>query len=282
MRKRTVTIILGKKLRHIRLWKGITQTEMLQLVMPDGIEGHRARVSQWEKGLRQPPIDAQIIYAQIAGIPLENLLIEEQNLPAHLLVEHSQFKNQKVKMTNAKKRTSIQPGGQSKAPQDVMSELKQIVIPSFEDDAPLQSEKPGADTHKNATLTPAANAENSKGNLTEVAATAATENQPQYHEELLQLPINIGADESVEPMTLVMPVETVNGLHDTRLKLQLVTPRQYRPQIALGGIVNLCVRVVLDDYRRRGAESLIVKQTALMIRQLNEPTNEPSNQLSNL
>lgn len=163
MRKRTITIILGKKLRHIRLWKGITQTEMLQLVMPDGVEGHRACISQWEKGLRQPPIDAQIIYAQIADIPLENLLVDEQNLPEHLFVEHSRFNNQKAKMTKAKKRTNIQSDGQSNVPQNVMSELKQIVIPSSEDDAPLQSEKLGANTLKNMTLTPTANAENSEG-----------------------------------------------------------------------------------------------------------------------
>lgn len=112
--------------------------------------------------------------------------------------------------------------------------------------------------------------------------TAATEDQPQYHEELLQLPINIGANESVEPITLVLPVKTVNGLHDTHLELQLVTPRPHRPQLALGGIVNLCVRVVLEDYRRRGTESLIVKQTRVMIRELNEPINEPANEVSNL
>jgi transcriptional regulator with XRE-family HTH domain len=118
MRKRKVTVVLGKKLRAIRLWKGITQTEMLQMVLPDGIDEQRARVSQWEKGTRQPPIKAQIIYAQIGGIPLEDLLNDERKLPAHLLVIHPRFSKKKNKQNEAKKGTSEKSNRRSNRAKD--------------------------------------------------------------------------------------------------------------------------------------------------------------------
>ena len=54
MRKSKATKTLARKLRDIRLWKGLSQGEILRIVLPEAEATHRALVSQWENAKREP------------------------------------------------------------------------------------------------------------------------------------------------------------------------------------------------------------------------------------
>jgi hypothetical protein len=90
---------------------------------------------------------------------------------------------------------------------------------------------------------------------------ASTESWRHYKEELLELPVNIENDQLTEPITLHLPNKTLDTLEDMQLELQLTVPRIYRRHLTLSGIANFSLKIVLEDYRKRGAQSLIVAQT---------------------
>lgn len=75
---------LAEKLRAIRLIRDMSQTDIFALVYPKADETHRAMVSQWENALREPDRKVLIRYARIAGISLEELLVDEIALPLHI------------------------------------------------------------------------------------------------------------------------------------------------------------------------------------------------------
>lgn len=81
MKKSKATRTLAGKLRAIRLWKDLSQSDILRLVYPEADESHRALVSQWENARREPPRQALIRYKQIAGVSFDELLIDENDLP---------------------------------------------------------------------------------------------------------------------------------------------------------------------------------------------------------
>lgn len=78
------TFVLANKLRAIRLDKGLSQSALLKIVAPGLPAAQRARISQWEAAKRYPYSDALIRYARFAQIPLEELLLDELELPARL------------------------------------------------------------------------------------------------------------------------------------------------------------------------------------------------------
>ncbi len=86
MRKSKATITLANKLRAIRLWKDLSQGEIIRIVLPEAEAPHRALVSQWEHAKREPPRQALIRYRQLAGITFEELLIDERELPEHIQI----------------------------------------------------------------------------------------------------------------------------------------------------------------------------------------------------
>ncbi len=73
---------LGEKLKSIRARYDLTQGKMLLIVNPTELdEGNRARVSQYENGLRVPSLVETYNYARFAGVPLETLLNDDLDLP---------------------------------------------------------------------------------------------------------------------------------------------------------------------------------------------------------
>ena len=74
---------LADKLKHIRLTLGLSQTEMLQQL---GLEEsmHYSRISEYEKGSREPSLITLLQYARVAGMHLENIVDDHADLPAKL------------------------------------------------------------------------------------------------------------------------------------------------------------------------------------------------------
>lgn len=74
---------LAEKLRHIRLTLGLSQTEMLQrLGLEDSM--HYSRISEYEKGTREPSLITMLQYARVAGVHLESIVDDHEELPAKL------------------------------------------------------------------------------------------------------------------------------------------------------------------------------------------------------
>ena len=74
---------LPEKLRHIRLALGLSQTEMLKRL---GYEGRIAyhRISNYELGTGEPPLPVLLEYARLAGVCVDALIDDKQDLPARL------------------------------------------------------------------------------------------------------------------------------------------------------------------------------------------------------
>lgn len=64
---------LGAKLKTIRKHLGYTQEEMAAAVGKEG-KSRRARVHEWEKGMREPDLTCLLAYARLVGISTDNLL----------------------------------------------------------------------------------------------------------------------------------------------------------------------------------------------------------------
>ena len=66
---------LARKLRQIRTRLGLTQAEMVRQLRFRGIyQGH---VSEYERGVREPPYPVLLKYARLAGISTD-LLIDDK------------------------------------------------------------------------------------------------------------------------------------------------------------------------------------------------------------
>ena len=74
---------LAEKLLHIRNALNLSQTEMLKrLGVEDLIEYHS--ISKYELGKREPTLMILLQYARTAGVCVDTLIDDEQNLPAKL------------------------------------------------------------------------------------------------------------------------------------------------------------------------------------------------------
>lgn len=72
---------LPKKLRRIRDYLGLSQTELLyRLGVEDLITYHQ--ISRFESGTREPPYIVLLRYARVVGISTDVLVDDELNLPA--------------------------------------------------------------------------------------------------------------------------------------------------------------------------------------------------------
>jgi transcriptional regulator with XRE-family HTH domain len=80
---RTKCARLAGKLLEIRLALGLSQSEILVQLGFDE-ELFRSNVSQYERGLRQPPLPVLLMYARAAGITVDVLIDDALNLPARL------------------------------------------------------------------------------------------------------------------------------------------------------------------------------------------------------
>ena len=73
---------LATKLLSIREALGISQAEMVNVL--DYPKIHPAHISGYERGEREPPLPVLLRYARVAGICLDVLVDDEQNLPKKL------------------------------------------------------------------------------------------------------------------------------------------------------------------------------------------------------
>jgi transcriptional regulator with XRE-family HTH domain len=68
---------IARKLRLIRAHLGVSQTGMLRLLKVNCCYG---RISEYERGKRQPTILTLLAYARVAKVPLEQIVDDEIEL----------------------------------------------------------------------------------------------------------------------------------------------------------------------------------------------------------
>lgn len=79
--KRATPARLGEKLKTIREKLGMTTAEIaVELSHPTAVP-HRASITQYEKGRREPPLITLLQYARLYKVNVEILIDDELNLP---------------------------------------------------------------------------------------------------------------------------------------------------------------------------------------------------------
>ena len=74
---------LAEKLLQIRLTFGLSQTEMLKRLGVEDMIVYN-RISDYERGEREPPLPILLSYARLAAVPTEVLIDDELDLPDKL------------------------------------------------------------------------------------------------------------------------------------------------------------------------------------------------------
>ena len=74
---------LGEKLRQIRDWLGLSQSEMLRRLGFENVIWY-TQISAYELGRREPPLVVLLEYARLAGVSTDVLIDDKMNLPARL------------------------------------------------------------------------------------------------------------------------------------------------------------------------------------------------------
>ena len=74
---------LGDKLLQIREALGLSQSEMLRRLGFDDVLPY-TRISDYERGKREPPYPMVLQYARAAGVSTDILIDDELDLPAKL------------------------------------------------------------------------------------------------------------------------------------------------------------------------------------------------------
>jgi transcriptional regulator with XRE-family HTH domain len=74
---------LGEKLLQVRNALGLSQSEMLRRLGFDEVLVYN-RISDYERGNREPPLPVLLQYARLAGVYVDVLIDDELDLPAKL------------------------------------------------------------------------------------------------------------------------------------------------------------------------------------------------------
>jgi transcriptional regulator with XRE-family HTH domain len=74
---------LAEKLLQIRIALGLSQSEMMRRLGFEEVLDYK-RISEYELGKNEPPLAVLLNYARVAGICLDVLIDDEQDLPAKL------------------------------------------------------------------------------------------------------------------------------------------------------------------------------------------------------
>lgn len=75
---------LAEKLLQIRTRLGLSQSQMLRQLGDTNTRLHAPHISGYESGKREPPLIVLLQYARAAGVPVELLIDDEQDLPERL------------------------------------------------------------------------------------------------------------------------------------------------------------------------------------------------------
>jgi transcriptional regulator with XRE-family HTH domain len=84
---------LAEKLRYIRQSLNLTQAQLMQQLVIEELTT-QSSISEYESGKREPSSLILLQYARLAGVHLEDLVDDEENLPEKLpgKVKHKRFK----------------------------------------------------------------------------------------------------------------------------------------------------------------------------------------------
>ena len=82
--RRPQPVRLSEKLLQIRKSLGLSQSQMLRRLGDTKTRIHAPHISGYESGKREPPLTVLLQYARAAGVPVEVLIDDEQDLPKHL------------------------------------------------------------------------------------------------------------------------------------------------------------------------------------------------------
>lgn len=74
---------LAEKLLQVRLQLGLSQSEMLRRLSAEDMVAY-TRISEYERGIREPPLPILLKYARLAGVCVEVLIDDELDLPDKL------------------------------------------------------------------------------------------------------------------------------------------------------------------------------------------------------
>jgi transcriptional regulator with XRE-family HTH domain len=77
-------IYLAEKLKKIRQELGFTYEKLIEELNCPEIALHRASISQYEKGHREPPLKILLKYAQLANVYVDVLIDDDLDLPHKL------------------------------------------------------------------------------------------------------------------------------------------------------------------------------------------------------
>ncbi len=72
---------LAEKLLQVRLRLGLSQSQMLKQLGDTNTRIHAPHISGYESGKREPPLVVLLQYARAAGVPVELLIDDDQDLP---------------------------------------------------------------------------------------------------------------------------------------------------------------------------------------------------------
>lgn len=79
--KRVKPIRLAEKLKAIRESLGLTTEELIIKLDCPSVPLHRASITQYEKGRREPPLLVLLNYAKLIDTTVNTLIDDELNLP---------------------------------------------------------------------------------------------------------------------------------------------------------------------------------------------------------
>ena len=74
---------LAEKLRYVRTALDLTQGELLRKLDIEGL-ATQSKISEFESGKREPSLIILLQYARVAGVCVDVLIDDEQDLPAKL------------------------------------------------------------------------------------------------------------------------------------------------------------------------------------------------------
>lgn len=87
---RPIPVGLPDKLLYVRLILHLTQKQMFDLLQSgldpilDQIKLHSSHISEYERGIREPPLRVLLEYARIAKVPMEVLVDRSLSVPSEL------------------------------------------------------------------------------------------------------------------------------------------------------------------------------------------------------
>ena len=96
---------LPDKLRQVRVALGLSQPQMLKRLGAEEMILYN-RISDYERGDREPPLPILLSYARVAGVPTEVLIDDELDLPDKLpgTADHAGIKRKFAGRTKTRRR----------------------------------------------------------------------------------------------------------------------------------------------------------------------------------